>query len=197
MNQHVFLDVVTKLIVRERSYDSFLERVRLRCHGAVTWLEPILIVGTEIFTTTADDHLGTPFSRLVQSVANVQVVCLLAFIVSVANQYEPAVEFQLRDLAFCEITHPELFGDHVAFWIINGWQVDMERDRVALPVGLPQVMLEFSVECRLACPRVSQQKEHHLITAQELVNFLHQWKTVFIASLQSGFSLGRDVDNLL
>jgi len=117
-------------------------------------LESVSIVDAKVLTTAADDHLGIPFPWLVQLIACVQVVRLLTLIVSVTDQNEPVMQLQLSDLRFCELTSPELFGDHVLLRLVDSRQVDMERDRASLLVGPPQAALEFSVECGLACSRI-------------------------------------------
>jgi hypothetical protein len=150
---------------------------------AISWLKPVAIIDPKVLTTTTDDHFGIPLAWLIQSVTCVQVVYLLALIVSVTNQCEPSVEFQLSDLRLSKLGPPELFSDHIMFWLDNCWQVDIERDYTCLLVRLPQVALEFPVECRFTCSRVSKQEEDHLITCQELVDLLHQWGSCTIACL--------------
>jgi len=162
----------------------------------VSWLETISIFDPEVLATATDDHLGILLPRLVQFVARIQVVCLLAFIISVADQCELSMQLQLSYLRLSEIDLPKLFCDHIVFRLIDGRQVDVERDCSVLFVRLPQVTLEFSVECRLACSRVSKKKEYLLIAVQELINFVHQRESCLISSVQSSLGLGMNVHNI-
>jgi hypothetical protein len=116
-------------------------------------LEPVSIVDPNILAATADKHFGTPLSWLVQSIGCVQIAYLLALIVSIADQRERSVQLQLSDLWFSEFGFSELFGDHIVFRLVDGWQVDMQWDCTAFLVCLPQVAFEFSIECRLARTR--------------------------------------------
>jgi len=71
----------------------------------VPWLEAITIVGSKILRTTAYHHLCIPFAFLVLFVTHVQVVCLLALIVSIADQDELAMVLHFTDLRLCELGH--------------------------------------------------------------------------------------------
>ena len=63
-------------------------------------MEAVPVVGSKILSTAADHHLGMPFSRLVQSIAHIKVVLLLALVVSIANQDVLSITFHFADLIF-------------------------------------------------------------------------------------------------
>ncbi|KAK3823028.1 MAG: hypothetical protein J3Q66DRAFT_330671, partial [Benniella sp.] len=70
---------------------------------AISGLKAISVIDPEILASATDQHLRIPLSVLIQPIAHVQIVSLLAFIVSIADQDKLAVSLQFSDLRLSEL----------------------------------------------------------------------------------------------
>lgn len=75
----------------------------------------------------------------------------VTFIVSVANDNKLPILFELLNMDIGEGELLQLLGDHVLLGVVDGGKIDVERDRAASLVRLPESLLQLQVERRLAC----------------------------------------------
>jgi len=120
MDRYILLDVVLDLMMCERRDNRFLKLAWLRSLVAISRLEAVSVIDSDVLASVTDQHLSIPFSRLIQPVTHVQVVGLLALIVSITDQDQLAVHFQFSDLRFGKLSFAQLFGDHILFWSVDG-----------------------------------------------------------------------------
>lgn len=148
-------------------------------------------------TSAADNHLCIGLSFLVEQVFCMKIDLELSFVIAITYQDELVVLLQFLNLMISEVVELQLFANHISVWSVNSWKVDEQRDGVSRLACTPQLPLKMSIECRLSRSRITHNQEHLLVTSQEILDFVHQWKSILVQGLQVGFGQRRDKHDLV